>query len=82
MVDFSLSDEHKALIETAKRFARERIAPVAAACDHESRFPTEGMAAAHDLGLVNITGPPAYARAAAVSVGHQVGLDALQRRGP
>ena len=60
MVDFSLSDEHKALIETAKRFARERIAPVAAACDHESRFPTEVMVAAHELGLVNMTVPPEY----------------------
>jgi acyl-CoA dehydrogenase len=60
MVDFSLSDEHKALIETAKRFSKERIAPVAAACDHESRFPMEVMEAAHELGLVNMTVPPEY----------------------
>ncbi|MFO0569811.1 MAG: acyl-CoA dehydrogenase family protein [Polyangiaceae bacterium] len=60
MVDFSLSDEHKALIETAKRFARERIAPVAAECDRESRFPTEIMEAAHELGLVNMTVPTEY----------------------
>ncbi|MCC6669132.1 MAG: acyl-CoA dehydrogenase family protein [Polyangiaceae bacterium] len=60
MIDFSLSDEHKALIETAKRFSRERIAPIAAACDHESRFPAEVMEAAHELGLVNMTVPPEY----------------------
>ncbi|MBK7582279.1 MAG: acyl-CoA dehydrogenase family protein [Myxococcales bacterium] len=60
MLDFSPSDEHKALIDTAKRFAKERIAPVAAACDHESRFPTEVMEAAHELGLVNMTVPPEY----------------------
>lgn len=60
MVDFSLSDEHKALIETAKRFARERIAPVAAECDHQSRFPTDVMEAAHELGLVNMIVPTEY----------------------
>ena len=41
MLDFSLSDEQKALIDTAKRFARERIAPVAAECDKDSRFPKD-----------------------------------------
>jgi len=60
MVDFSLSDEHKALIETAKRFAKERIAPVAAECDRESRFPMDVMEAAHELGLVNVIVPAEY----------------------
>jgi hypothetical protein len=36
VVDFSLSDEHKGLIETARRFTKERIIPVAAECDRES----------------------------------------------
>jgi len=60
MLDFSLTDEHKALIETAKRFARERIAPVAAECDRDSRFPDDVFVAAHELGLVNIIVPEAY----------------------
>ena len=55
MLDFSLSDEQKALIETARRFSRERIAPVAAECDREARFPKEVFVAAHELGLVNAT---------------------------
>jgi hypothetical protein len=41
VVDFSLSDEHKALIETARRFTKERIIPIAAECDRESRFPMD-----------------------------------------
>jgi acyl-CoA dehydrogenase len=57
MLDFSLSEEHQALIETARRFARERIIPVAAECDRESRFPREVFEAAHELGLVNTTVP-------------------------
>jgi len=60
MLDFSLADEHKALIDTAKRFAKERIAPVAAECDRESRFPDDVFAAAHELGLVNVIVPEAY----------------------
>lgn len=57
MLDFSLSEEQKALIETARRFAKERIIPVAPECDRESRFPREVFEAAHELGLVNTTVP-------------------------
>jgi acyl-CoA dehydrogenase len=60
MLDFSLSEEQKALIDTAKRFAREKIAPVAAECDRESRFPKDVFDAAHALGLVNMTVPSEY----------------------
>jgi acyl-CoA dehydrogenase len=60
MLDFSLSDEQKALIETARRFSRERIKPVAAECDREARFPRDVFEAAHALGLVNATVEPEY----------------------
>jgi acyl-CoA dehydrogenase len=60
MLSFELSDEQKALIETAKRFAREKIAPIAAECDRESRFPRDLFVEAHGLGLVNATVPPEY----------------------
>jgi acyl-CoA dehydrogenase len=60
MLDFSLSDEQKALIETARRFSRERIAPVAAECDRDARFPKDVFTAAHELGLVNATVEPEY----------------------
>jgi acyl-CoA dehydrogenase len=53
MLNFGLSDEQRALIDAAKRFTRERIIPVAAACDRESRFPKDVFEAAHELGLVN-----------------------------
>ncbi|HEY8944634.1 MAG TPA: acyl-CoA dehydrogenase family protein, partial [Polyangiaceae bacterium] len=60
MLDFSLSDEQKALVEAARRFTRERIIPVAAECDREARFPKDVFEAAHSLGLVNATVPPEY----------------------
>src|SRR6201996_623236 len=53
MFDFEPTEEQRALIDTARRFTRERIIPVAAACDRESRFPKDVFEAAHELGLVN-----------------------------
>jgi acyl-CoA dehydrogenase len=60
MLDFSWTDEQKALVETARRFTRERIIPVAAECDREARFPRDVFEAAHALGLVNATVSPDY----------------------
>jgi acyl-CoA dehydrogenase len=60
MLDFSLSEEQKALIETARRFARERIMPISAECDRDSRFPRDVFEAAHEIGLVNTTVPDEF----------------------
>jgi acyl-CoA dehydrogenase len=60
MLDFSWTDEQKALVEAARRFARERIIPIAAECDREARFPRDVFEAAHALGLVNATVSPDY----------------------
>ena len=53
MLNFGLSEEQRALVDVAKRFTLERIIPVAAECDRESRFPKDVFVAAHELGLVN-----------------------------
>lgn len=60
MVDFLLSEEHKSLIETARRFAKERIIPVAAECDRDARFPMDVFKAAWEIGLVNPCIPEEY----------------------
>ena len=60
MVDFSHSEEHRALIDTARRFTKERITPIAAECDRDSRFPMEVFKEAWDIGLVNPTCPAEY----------------------
>ena len=60
MLNFSLSEEQRALIETARRFTKERIIPVAAECDRESRFPMDVFKDAWELGLVNPTCPAEY----------------------
>lgn len=60
MLSFDLSEEQVALSEMALRFAKERVIPIAAACDREARFPREVFEAGWELGLVNPTVPEEY----------------------
>jgi acyl-CoA dehydrogenase len=60
MIDFEITEEQKALIETARRFAKERIIPIAARCDRDATFPRELFDEAWKLGLVNTTLPSEY----------------------
>jgi acyl-CoA dehydrogenase len=57
MIDFSLSDEQKALKELARQFAQNEIAPVAAEYDREAKHPIEIIEKAHSVGLMNMTVP-------------------------
>ena len=52
-VSFALSDEQKALRELAHEFAEKEIRPVAADYDERSQHPTEVIAKAHAVGLMN-----------------------------
>jgi acyl-CoA dehydrogenase len=60
MLSFKPTEEQEALIEMAARFTKERIIPIASACDQESRFPEDVFKAAWELGLVNSTVPEEY----------------------
>src|SRR5688572_1957440 len=60
MLNFNLSEEQSALAETARRFTRERIIPVAAAADRDATFPREVFEEAWRLGLINTTLPTEY----------------------
>jgi acyl-CoA dehydrogenase len=60
MIDFQLSEEQKALVDTARRFAKEQIIPIAAECDRDSRFPMDVFKRAWEIGLVNTTCPAEY----------------------
>jgi acyl-CoA dehydrogenase len=60
MIDFELTEEQRALVETARRFAKERIIPIASECDRDAKFPREVFADAWKLGLVNPTLPAEY----------------------
>lgn len=57
MIDFELTEEQRALIDTARRFAKERVLPVAAEADQKGEFPRDVFKAAWEIGLVNPTLP-------------------------
>ncbi|MBI5968471.1 MAG: acyl-CoA dehydrogenase family protein, partial [Deltaproteobacteria bacterium] len=67
MIDFSLSDEQKALQKLARDFAQKEIVPVALQYDREPAFPGDIIKKAHGAGLMNLTCPKEYA-------GHGLGL--------
>lgn len=59
-MDFQMTEERKLIQNLAREFARNEIAPIAARCDQESRFPMDVFHKLRDVGLVNLTIPEAY----------------------
>lgn len=60
MIDFSLTDEQKALRDLARDFAKNEIAPKAEHHDHTGEFPKEILKKAHEVGLMNLHIPTQY----------------------
>jgi acyl-CoA dehydrogenase len=52
-MDFSLSEEQRRLVETARKFTREKIIPVAQQLDEHGTFPKEICEQAWEIGLMN-----------------------------
>src|SRR3989440_200067 len=59
-VSFGLTDEQKALRDLAHDFAEREIRPKERAYDEHSTHPSEVIAKAHGLGLMNVHVPGAY----------------------
>jgi acyl-CoA dehydrogenase len=59
VIDFELSDEQKQMQAVARQFARDHVIPHAADWDRTSRYPEEVVAAAAELGLLNLGVPEA-----------------------
>jgi alkylation response protein AidB-like acyl-CoA dehydrogenase len=59
-VDYELTDAHKLIRDTARRIARERIAPRAAAIDEAAEYPDDIFAVFREAGFLGLTIPPEY----------------------
>ncbi len=73
-----LSEEHRGVRETTRRFADAEIRPIAADLDEEERFPGEVYAKMARLGLFGI-GVPAPPRSATSPRCSYEGTDQIQR---
>jgi acyl-CoA dehydrogenase len=54
MIDFSMTDEQKALRDMVREFSKNEIIPVAARLDEEGEYPMEILKKAWDLGIMNL----------------------------
>lgn len=59
-MDFELTDEQRLIQETARRIARERVAPRAAEIDEIGEYPHDIFEAYRDVGLLGLTIPQAH----------------------
>jgi alkylation response protein AidB-like acyl-CoA dehydrogenase len=59
-VDFSLTDEQRAIQETAREFARREVDPIVEEIDETQKFPREVMRKAGELGFLGILFPEEY----------------------
>ncbi len=59
-MQFQLSDEHRLIQETARRIAKEKIAPRAAEMDISGEYPHDIFQAFKDTGLTGLTIPAQY----------------------
>lgn len=59
-IDFGLSENQRQFQETARKFTREEIIPIAAKHDKNNEFPWDLVKKAHSLGLMNGHVPEKY----------------------
>ncbi|TGK50392.1 acyl-CoA dehydrogenase family protein [Leptospira kanakyensis] len=60
MIDFSITDEQKALRDLARDFAKNEMIPKAEHHDHTGEYPKEILKKAFDVGLMNMHIPAEY----------------------
>jgi acyl-CoA dehydrogenase len=77
MYGFELSEEQRQMVDLAKRFAKERVIPVAAELDEKEKFPSEVFAQAHELGLANLEIPAEYGGAGLSCLDHCLVLEEI-----
>jgi alkylation response protein AidB-like acyl-CoA dehydrogenase len=78
-VDFDLTSEQELIRDTVRTFARERVEPVAAELDLESRFPSELVAELGELGLMGLPIPEQYGGAGGDTVSYAIAVEELTR---
>jgi short/branched chain acyl-CoA dehydrogenase len=76
-LNFELDNE--LVRSTVRKFAKERVAPVAEELDREGRFPTELVAGMAELGLMGMTIPEEYDGAGADTLAYAIAVEELTR---
>ncbi len=78
-LNFALGPDIEALRDTVRRFARERVAPLAAETDRNNQFPEHLWKEMGDLGLLGITASEEHGGLGLGYLAHCVALEELSR---
>jgi len=81
-VDFSLTDEQRAIQETAREFARREVDPIVDEIDEQQKFPREVMRKAGELGFLGIIFPEEYGGAGLGYIEYVIVVTELSRVDP
>jgi alkylation response protein AidB-like acyl-CoA dehydrogenase len=72
-----LSEAQTMVRDTAREFAREKLAPFSAEWDRESRFPSEAIAALGELGFLGMQVPEEWGGAGVDSVAYALAVEEI-----
>ncbi len=78
-MNFGLGDEVDALRDMVRRFAEDRIAPLAAAIDRDNTFPSPLWKEMGELGLLGITADPDHGGSGMGYLAHVVAVEEISR---
>ncbi|MEO5322225.1 isovaleryl-CoA dehydrogenase [Mesorhizobium sp. CC13] len=78
-LNFGLGEDIDSLREVIRRFAQERIAPLAAEIDRSNEFPAELWQELGALGLLGMTADPEYGGSGLGYVAHVVAMEEISR---
>jgi alkylation response protein AidB-like acyl-CoA dehydrogenase len=81
-VDFSLTEEQRAIRAAAREFARNEIDPIVEEIDEEQHFPAELFAQAGELGFLGVLVPEEYGGAGLGYVEYFLVIDEISRVDP
>ena len=81
-MDFSLTDEQRAIQETAREFARREVDPIVDEIDEQQKFPREVMRKAGELGFLGIIFPEEYGGAGLGYIEYVIVVTELSRVDP
>ncbi|OHV86972.1 isovaleryl-CoA dehydrogenase [Mesorhizobium sp. ORS 3428] len=78
-LNFGLDGDIEALRDTVRRFAQDRIAPIAAEIDRSNEFPAHLWAELGALGLLGITADPDFGGSGMGYLAHVVAMEEISR---
>src|SRR5690554_2060210 len=78
-MNLTLSDEHEMLRQAARKFAQERIAPIAAEFDESGEFPLETVREMGQMGFMNIEVPEEYGGAGMDTIAYVLAVEEISK---